>query len=120
MTRITKEQYDEAVQKQKESEQVILGYHRQKAEDFQERLRTNPIFTVDELFFSREARCPCGAGLAYPKECGTGHYWDCSAILMGTHDENVTHTDKKPFSFWDVKGERDGRTTRPSSETKAE
>lgn len=76
---------------------------------------TNPIFTEDELRFAAKTRCPCGAGLAYPKGCGPRFYWDCSAILMGKADENVKHTDKLPFTFYEIHSENGWRgTTRES------
>jgi hypothetical protein len=81
--------------------------------------------TTDDLVYAAEARCPCGAGLAYERRGESGQsisgYWDCSAILLGTADTAVTHTDKMPFVFWKVKGENQpsahGATTRPSKET---
>lgn len=68
-----------------------------------------------KLVYSATARCPCGAGLAYP-EGGPGDessphrwpyngYWDCSAIMAGTADPEVTHTAKLPFAFYEIKSE---------------
>ncbi len=78
--------------------------------------KTKP--TSEALVYSASARCPCGAGLAYPAHCGTGGAWDCSAILLGTADPNVEHTDKLPFAFYEVKSEvqpsAQGLTTRHS------
>lgn len=69
------------------------------------------------LIYAATNRCPCGAGLAYIP----GHEdraWDCSKILLGTADEEVTHTAKLPFIFYEIKSEQqpsaDGRTTRPT------
>lgn len=110
--KITEEQYKQAVQKREECDETIHEYHRQRLDAFKERLKSNPIFTDDELFYSRESLCPCGHGLAYPKGCGMNHYWDCSAILKGIADNSVEHTGQLPFAFYDVKGERDGQSTR--------
>lgn len=113
---ITEEQYQESRRAEQAARTTIAEYHQEKADAFKERMATNPIFTVDELFFSAGARCPCGDGLAYPKDCGPHHYWDCSAILMGTAT-NVQHTAKLPFTTYDVKGESEHRgTTRPPKE----
>ena len=109
---ITKEQYDSACEVQKQAQEVINQYGRERAEAFELRLKTNPIFTDDELFYSRETLCPCGHGLAYPKNCGAFHYWDCSAILRGIADKNVQHTGQLPFTMYDIRGERGAETTR--------
>jgi hypothetical protein len=82
-----------------------------------------------ELVYAATARCPCGAGLAYPPkgvpEEGPFKYWDhwdCSDILTGRAVKKgepgaVTHTDKLHFSCWEVKSEDQpsakGATTRP-------
>lgn len=109
---VTKEQYDEAVVLKDNAQKTINEFFRQKRERFELRLKENPIFTDDELFYSASSLCPCGHGLAYPKDCGPSHYWDCSAILKGIADKNVKHTDQLPFAFYDVKGEgeRNGTT----------
>lgn len=76
------------------------------------------------LVYAAKHRCPCGAGLAYdPRgesgEISTG-YWDCSAILLGTADHQVTHTARLPFVFYEIKSEHQptaaaaGATTRDS------
>lgn len=69
------------------------------------------------LIYAAYSRCPCGAGLAHESNCGHGGYWDCSAILLGTADENVTHCAKYPFVFYEIKAETqpsaNGATTRP-------
>jgi len=112
MERVTEEQYAEAKKKQNEAEETISKYFSQKKKDFETRLKENPIFTDDELYYSRTELCPCGHGLAYPKSCGPGHYWDCSAILKGIADKKVEHTGQLPFAYYDVKGERENQTTR--------
>ena len=102
---IPKEQYKEAVEQHRSAQKIIDEYHIERLKRFEERLKTNPIFTDDELRYSATERCPCGHGLAYPKECGVNHYWDCSAILKGIADTEVTHTDRLPFAFCSIKGE---------------
>ena len=74
-----------------------------------------------QLVFSAEARCICGAGLAYVRGSDPFKgYWDCSAILLGTADIQVKHTDKLPFVFYEIKSEKQtsagGMTTRPDGE----
>lgn len=84
------------------------------------KLAAGEMFTDSELLYAAYARCPCGAGLAYPKAAPMGHYWDCSDILTGraAGKESVQHTDRLPFAFWEVKGENQpsayGATTRPN------
>lgn len=109
---ITKEQYDTACTQRDEAQETINKYHREKMERFKERLKDNPIFTDEELVYSAFQLCDCGHGLAYPKDCGPGHYWDCSAILKGIADNKVEHTGELPFAFYDIKGEseRNGTT----------
>lgn len=77
-----------------------------------------------KLTYAATARCPCGAGLAYDETCTMDpfvgpSYWDCSAILLGTADQSIKHTDKLPFAFYGIKGEGQpsarGATTRPDS-----
>lgn len=75
----------------------------------------------NDLTYAATARCPCGAGLAYPSNVNPlDGYWDCSAILLGTavpsgQPGSVTHIAQLPFIFWEIKSERQpGRsTTRP-------
>jgi hypothetical protein len=83
--------------------------------------------TDDRLVYAATARCPCGAGLAYvPGASAFYGFWDCSAILTGRaipqgQPGAVTHTDQLPFSFYEVKEERQpsaqGATTRPTKES---
>lgn len=108
---ITKDQYDKAIETEKECRETINQYHRERHKVFQQRLKDNPIFTDEELFYSRTQLCPCGHGLAYPRTCGPHHYWDCSAILKGIADDKVEHTGQLPFAFYSVKGELEGHGT---------
>lgn len=55
-----------------------------------------------KLVFAAASRCPCGLGLAYVP--GLDH-WDCSGIIQGTANPDVTHTAKLPFVFYEVKSE---------------
>lgn len=70
-----------------------------------------------ELVYSAFARCPCGYGLAHWTDSGPDGYWDCAGILLDQADPNIVHTDRLPFTFWEVKSERQpsarGATTRP-------
>jgi hypothetical protein len=82
---------------------------------------------ADRLVYAAHNRCPCGAGLAYDPTFEDQNSvfkgplsgcWDCSAILLGTADKNVRHTDKLPFAFYEIKSEGQpsaaGATTRPA------
>lgn len=78
-----------------------------------------------DLIYAAEARCPCGAGLAYEKDAGPygdKAVWDCSAILLDAaipsgQPGSVQHTGQLPFVFYDIKSEKQpsagGVTTRP-------
>lgn len=113
---ITAEQYEQARQQRAAAEEIMNEYHKQQRDAFDERMKTNPIFTDDELVYSAMNLCPCGHGLAYPKDCGINHHWDCSAILKGIHDKTVEHTAQLPFMYYGIKSEGQpsahGHTTR--------
>lgn len=77
-------------------------------------------FALDELIFAATNRCPCGAGLAYPKNIGPWGSWDCSDILLGRatpkgEEGSKEHTGELPFSFYEIKSEQQlgNKTTRP-------
>lgn len=80
--------------------------------------------TDEELEYAAFAKCPCGAGLAHHKDIGVWGYWDCSDILTDRaiplgHPGSLQHTDRLPFSLYEVKSERQpsagGATTRPKT-----
>lgn len=80
---------------------------------------------LSKMTYAAGAKCPCGEGMAYDDTCidepfKIPSYWDCSAILLGYADKKVTHTDKLPFSFYEIKSENqpsaNGATTRPPLE----
>lgn len=108
---ISQEQYEEAIKQRVEAEKIINCYHTEKIDAFSQRMKGNPVFSDEELLYSATALCPCGHGLAYPKDCGINHYWDCSAILRGIADPNVEHTGKLPFAFYNIKSENAQRGT---------
>jgi len=112
---ITEEQYNQALKNKDDAEEIIQQYHKEEQERFEERMKTNPIFTDDELRYAASERCNCGHGMAYPAKCGIHHYWDCSAILKGIADKNVKHSGRMPFTFYEVKLENENRTTRPEN-----
>jgi hypothetical protein len=71
-----------------------------------------------DLLYSAEARCPCGAGLAYPldhKEALATGAWQCSAALKGVAEgKHVSY----PFALWKIREETSinnygGASTRP-------
>jgi len=109
---------DLANQFERDTREVIQRWHVQQQSAFEarhERYRKGlQPYTEDELYFSRDKRCDCGYGLAYPNSCGPGHEWDCAGILMGVADPTYTHTAVLPFAFYDIKGENDEMTTRGS------
>lgn len=81
------------------------------------------LFTDDELIYSAFSRCPCGEGIAYPKNISPSGSWHCAGILTGRAKtlpnwKEVQHDGDKPFTFWEVKSENqpsaNGATTRPS------
>ena len=104
---VTKEQYDAACKAKDDAQSIINQYYKEKNEEFRLRLIENPIFADDELIYSAKTLCPCGHGLARPKDCGPNHYWDCSAILKGISDMKATHTGRLPFAFYDIKAENE-------------
>lgn len=94
-------------------------------------------FTDEQLRYAAYSRCPCGAGLAYPKDPTVRQFkewmddspfllwdhWDCSDILTGRaipndQDGSKMHCDKYPFAFYEIKSEDqpsvNGATTRKS------
>lgn len=110
---ISEDRYKQAVEDQEAAQEIINQYFKEMREQFKERLESGEPFDDDELLYSRRSLCPCGHGLAYPKNCGPSHYWDCSAILKGIAEPGKDkHTAQLPFAFYNVKGERDNETTR--------
>lgn len=92
-----------------------------------EELKAKPI--AERLVYAATARCLCGAGMAYDPVAvdensvfvgALSNFWGCSAILLGTADPAVKHTDKLPFAFWNLKSETQpsagGATTRAKAE----
>ncbi len=78
----------------------------------------NEFFSDSDLIYSAGARCDkCGAGLAYPKDCGPWHQWTCSNVLKGIGTDNGHGA--YPFSFYEIKSENQpsaqGNTTRPKN-----
>lgn len=69
-------------------------------------------FYEEELIFAEDAKCPCGALLAYPKGADSlKGFWDCSEILLGKAvpqglPGSVQHTDRRPFIFWKIKSRK--------------
>ncbi|TET59598.1 MAG: hypothetical protein E3J47_08345 [Candidatus Stahlbacteria bacterium] len=108
---ITKQELDNAVKQENEAQEIINQYYREQQEAFDRRMKENPIFTDEELFYSAITLCPCGHGLAYPRNCSVNHYWDCSAILKGEVDEAVEHVAQLPFSMTSIKGESEHNGT---------
>lgn len=105
---ITREQFDAAIQAKKDADEIINTYCRQQNDEGNERWSQylkGKGYTDEELVYASRTLCPCGYGLAYPKNCGDQRSWDCSAVLKLTHDKTVKHTDRLPFAFWSVHAE---------------
>lgn len=101
------------IEKEKALESELASVRKKMADEHQAKLKSTAV--ADRLVYSSHSRCPCGAGLAYDPlfedensvfKGPLSGYWDCSAILLGVADQSVTHTGKLPFSFYDVKCER--------------
>lgn len=108
---VTEEQYQQAVKDKQAAEDVMNVYYAQKDASFKKRIVDGDLFTDDELMYSATSLCPCGHGLAYPKDCGPAHYWDCSAILKGCAKGGDKHTDQLPFMYYEVHAESEHRGT---------
>jgi len=116
---ITKEEYQQAISVRDQAEVTINAYGKQRIEEFGARwakfLIGGDPFPDTDLRYSASARCHCGAGLAYPRNCGGLHQWDCSAVLKGEATEGAH--EKYPFMFYEIKSEEQpsahGATTRP-------
>jgi hypothetical protein len=99
----------------------------------------NTLFTDDKLIYSAYARCPCGAGLAYPKDptvrqCRAWNpdtpflhwdHWDCSDILTGRavpkgQERAKTHTGQLPFAFYEIKSENQPSANGANTRVKVE
>lgn len=81
----------------------------------------------EDLRYSATNRCPCGAGLAYPKNINTSYgenaYWDCSDILkdiaiQSGMEGSQDHTARLPFVFYEIRSEDQNKSeicsTRPN------
>jgi hypothetical protein len=114
----------ELLAKADELDAQVKALRKQAMDEHQRELKAKPL--AERLEYAATARCPCGAGLAYDPafedensvfKGALSGYWDCSAIMLGTADKSVRHTDKLPFSFYEIKSERqpsaNGATTRP-------
>ena len=121
---ITEAELDAAMRRKAEAEEVIQQFAKQTVESFEARWeqfeRGEKPFKDEELIYSAGARCACGAGLAYPKNCGIWHKWDCSKVLRGEEKQSPAHS-RLPFAFFSVISEQQkerakGRTTRPQNE----
>lgn len=106
---------DEANALQKQAEALHAEAHKRH----QSELSAKPL--LERMIFAAYVRCPCGAGMAYDpagESGGLRGYWDCSAILLGAADASVKHEARLPFTFYEVKSERqpsaNGATTRPA------
>jgi hypothetical protein len=106
---ITKTEYEAAVAQKEAAEKTMAAYHKQKGERADQRYKEfregDKPYTADELTWAAATRCPCGHGMAYVTECGSQRFWDCSAILTGVADQNITHGAQAPFAFYSIKSD---------------
>jgi hypothetical protein len=114
---MTEEEENEILARAEEVKRQRNARYLEKAKAVALRLKNGTAFEEPELIYAAFARCDCGAGYAYPKECGFGGYWECSEILKRTHNKEAKHSPQLPFSFYEVKSEDQpsarGATTRP-------
>jgi hypothetical protein len=125
MMKITREQYEQACVTHDEAQKIMDAYHQQKRQDFATRWKEfeagGAPFTDADLRYAAHTRCKeCQAGLAYPKDAGMHHHWDCSRVLKG--EVVRAEWDKHPafpFVFYEIKSEGQpsacGATTRPAA-----
>lgn len=119
---ITKEQYAEAIAQRDRALAIIHEYSKQEIDSFDQRwnrfLKDGESFAPADLVYSAGARCRCGAGLAYPKNCGGFHHWSCGDVLTGHVRDSHEH-DEFPFNMYEIKSEQQasahGQTTRPQT-----
>lgn len=76
-----------------------------EADEIEYRVETFKPFKREELRFARDAKCPCGEKLAYPKKIGLRGSWYCSALLMEPGKTGPKHTEPLPFAFYEIKSE---------------
>jgi len=120
---ITEDRYRAAIAQKDQAEATIGEYFRQKAANAEKRWQSfligNSPFTDADLVYSAGARCHCGAGLAYPKDCMPNHRWDCSDFLKGkAKDTAPLRHEILPFAFYSIISELQkerarNQTTRP-------
>ncbi len=114
---ITRAQYDAASESKKQAEEVMHAYHAQESNKADERIKTGVPFADDELIYAALTLCPCGHGLAYPKNPGSlKRQWECSAVLRNLSGVGPEHSPALPFSCYEIKSEQqpsaNGATTR--------
>jgi hypothetical protein len=78
------------------------------------------LYNDTELLYAEDARCKCGAGLAYPLDTEDAMAlasWTCSDVLKGKATGGEKNHDALPFAFYKVREETsingNGATTRP-------
>lgn len=76
-----------------------------EADEIEYRVETFKPFKREELRFAKDAKCPCGAKLAYPKKIGIRGSWHCSDVLLDPGKTGVKHTEPLPFAFYEIKSE---------------
>lgn len=114
---VSHEEYMDALLQRQLLDQRIRTYEaeRQTAVHLRAHKLAEP-FKDDELVYSRENRCNCGAGLAYPKGCGPFHYWRCSAQLKTAGGQVPgLHSNPLPFGSYEIKAENAAHSTRPKA-----
>jgi hypothetical protein len=117
---ISEDQYNAAVKAKDIAQKIISEFHKEARDRFNSRWEEFEVkkkpFWDDDLVYASTQLCPCGHGLAYPKECGPQHHWDCSGYLKGIHNKSIIHTTGLSFAFYSIGSENQpsarGVTTR--------
>ena len=121
--RVTDEEARQAVVSRNRAEALLQIYHHQKDQDFAarwDRFKDGEHFDEQDLVYAATQRCPCGYGLAHPKDCDVRHAWNCAGVLLGmvplSLRTGISHRVGLSFMFYDVKSEGQpsarGATTR--------
>lgn len=98
----------------KRLEKIVEYLKSRKTREYYHALKKKTI--NERLVYAARPRCLCGASMAYDPAGGPFGYWDCSDILLDKAKVEVLHTPKLPFTFYEIKSEKQpsvyGATTR--------
>lgn len=98
------------------AKEARYAMYKKTEDDIREKCETGHKFNPADLVYAAKARCPCGAGMAYPTGMGPFGFWDCSDILLGKADDLAQHSARLSFICYEIKSEKQpsaqGATTR--------